>query len=554
MIGANAAGAKAAAKAKRVAPEAEIVLIDRAAIASYGPCGIPYFIGGDVADIQELVRTPFGMTRDNHFFEALKGVTLLTDNEVVDIDRMTRQVKIHAKKDGFTGIIEYDRLILATGSTPAIPPVENMGCPNILTVRTLQDAETIKSKAQPGNAVCIVGGGLIGLEMTEALSKRGMSVSLIELRQQLLPELIDPEMALHVENYLAAQGINIFTSCTVLGFDGSTRVERAITDRGDVPADLVILAPGVVPNTMLAELAGIELGKTGAILVDDRMCTSDPFIFACGDCCESREQVSGRTIHNPMGSTAAKQGRVAGINAAGGNARFEGVLGTTIIQAFGLNIGKSGLTETEARALSFDTETVLVPGFDRAHFYPDSKRILIKLIADKADGRVLGVQALGMGNVDKRIDAAAVAMTYGATVTKLAQIDLGYSPPYAPPTDILAVACDVMQNKLNGDARGIGPLALLNMHKQGIFPFLLDVRETEEMSGSMLPGTCFLPLSMLPNRLHELPQDQQIVTICKTGIRGYAAQRVLRSAGFSQAMFLDGGLECWPYGLEEIKG
>lgn len=550
VIGANAAGAKAAAKARRIDPRAEITVVDRGEFISYGACGIPYYVSDTVADVKELMSTPVGVVRDAAFFRKVKGVEVITGTEAVAIDRSAGTVTFYERSSGKTTVLPYDRLVLATGSSPSIPPLENMGCPNILTVKTLEDAQLIKEKAAPGKSVCIVGGGLIGLETAEALRERGMAVTVVEMREQLLPGVLDPEMARLVEKHLQEKGVTVLTACTVAGFDGTTRVEKAITTRGEVLADLVILAPGVRPNVTLAREAGLEIGETGAIAVNERLQTSDPAIYACGDCCETTHLVSGRKIFVPLGSTANKQGRVAGINAAGGASTFSGVLGTAIVKVFEMNAGKTGLTETEARSLGYQVETVLAPAPDRAHFFPGAKPIALKLVADKATGRVLGLQAVGLGAVDKRIDAAVSAITFGATADQLAQLDLAYAPPYAAAMDNLIVAADILRNKLSGHARGITPVEVRKKLQEEEDFILLDVRSPGEHAEVRIAGAKLIPLGALREKLESLPRDKEIVAFCKVSLRGYEAQKILEAAGYADVKFMDGGILTWPYELE----
>ncbi len=293
VIGANAAGAKASSKAKRINPKAEVTLIDRGAFISYGACGIPYFVSDTVADVKELMSTAVGVVRDAHFFKKVKGVTVQSGIEVTGIDRESKVVQLLETTTGQSSSLGYDRLILATGSSPFIPAIDKVGLPNILTVKSIEDAELLKNCAISGDRACIVGGGLIGLETAEALQKKGMQVTVIEMRDQLLPGVLEPEMAYLVEKHLRQQGVTVMTGCAVTGFIGNTTVEAVRIGGQELPADLVVLAPGVIPNVGLARNAGLDLGVTGAISVDARLCTNDPAIYACGDCCETNHLITG---------------------------------------------------------------------------------------------------------------------------------------------------------------------------------------------------------------------------------------------------------------------
>ncbi|MDD2897545.1 MAG: FAD-dependent oxidoreductase [Desulfuromonadaceae bacterium] len=547
VIGANAAGAKAASKAKRINPTADVTLIDRGSFISYGACGIPYFVSDTVADIKELMSTPVGVVRDAQFFKKVKGVTVKTNTEVVSIDRGTKVVHLSETTTSVKTSLEYDRLILAMGSSPFIPNIGNIDLPNILTVKSIEDAELLKNCAISGDSACIVGGGLIGLETAEALQQKGMRVTVIEMQEQLLPGVLDREMAFLVKKQLNLQGVRVMTGCKVTGFTGNTAVEKVCIGEQELPADLVVLAPGVTPNVELARAAGIEIGITGAIAVDTRQCTNDPDIFACGDCCETTHLITGNKVHIPLGSTANKQGRVAGINAAGGEATFSGIIGTSILRVFDINAGKTGLTETEALANGFEIETVLSPAHDKAHFFPGAKPIILKLIAEKSSGRLLGLQAVGEGAVDKRLDAAATAITFHATAEQLSQIDLAYAPPYSAAMDNLIVAADILKNKLIGHGRGISPHEVKRKFDDDDDFVLLDVRSPAEHMEIGIEGAKLIPLGMLREKLDELPRDKEIIAFCKVSLRGYEAQKILDAAGFKNTKFMDGGILAWPY-------
>lgn len=549
VIGANAAGAKAASKAKRINPKAEVTVIDRGNFISYGACGIPYFVSNAVEDVKELMSTAVGVVRDHHFFKKVKGVTVKTNTEIIAIDRSAKTVSLRDVSTSQETTLRYDRLILATGSSPFIPRISNVALANVLTVKSIEDAELLKNLAVHGNRACIVGGGLIGLETAEALRHKGLQVTVVEMRDQMLPGVLDREMAALVEKQLKQQGVTVMTTSTVSGLVGDVAVEAVQIGDLQIPADLVVLAPGVTPNVELARTAGLEIGVTGAIAVDKRQCTSDPDIYACGDCCETTHLITGKKVFIPLGSTANKQGRVAGINAAGGEATFAGVIGTSILRVFNVNVGKTGLTEADAKAHGFDVEIVLSPSHDKAHFFPGAKLIVLKLVAERNSGRILGLQAVGEGVVDKRLDAAATAITFGATAEQVAQLDLAYAPPYSAAMDNLIVAADILKNKLAGHARGISSEEVKRMLDDGDDFILLDVRSPAEHCEVSIEGAKLIPLGMLREKLEDLPRDKQIITYCKISLRGYEAQKILDAAGFENTKFMDGGIMTWPFSL-----
>jgi NADPH-dependent 2,4-dienoyl-CoA reductase/sulfur reductase-like enzyme/rhodanese-related sulfurtransferase len=554
VIGANAAGAKAACKAKRINPEAEVTLIDRGDFISYGACGIPYFISDTVADVKDLMKTPVGVVRDVPFFKKVKGVDVITGTEVVEIDTEAMTLKLLVKKTGEKTSLPYDKLVIATGSSPIIPTVENRELANIFTVKTIEDAILLKEQSVAGKSACIVGGGLIGLEMAEALHSRGMKITMIEMRDQLLPGLLDREMAALVENYVRMKGVELRTSCKLTGFAGAGSVERVLTDQGEIAADVVVLAVGVRPNVELAKAAGLRIGFTGAISVDERLNTSDSHIYACGDCCESYDLINSRATYVPLGSTANKEGRVAGINAAGGRASLSGILGTGMVKVFSLNVGRTGYTEARAREAGFKVETVLSPFPDKAHYYPEAKPIAIKLIADRSKGRILGMQAVGEGDVAKRVDVVATAIKFDATALDLSYLDLGYAPPYSAAMDNLIVAADIMKNKLAGHGRGMSPMEVKEKMDRGDDFILLDVRSPAEHAEVSIDGATLIPLGMLREKLDTLPKDKEIIAFCKISLRGYEAQKILDGAGFEKTGFMDGGVLTWPYGLTKNQG
>ncbi len=551
VIGANAAGAKAACKAKRINPSAEVTLVDKGDFISYGACGIPYFVADVVTDVKELMKTPVGVVRDVPFFRKVKGVEVLTGTEAVSIDRQAQRVNLLEKRSSRSFSLDYDALIIATGSSPFVPPVANTGLANIFTVKSIESAEALKEKAIAGKSACIVGAGLIGLEMAEALGARGMRTTLIEMRDQCLPGLLDPEMAILVEKQIRANGVDVRTNCQLTGFAGQGTAEQVLTNQGEIAVDLVILAPGVKPNVQLAANAGLVIGPSGAIAVDARMATSDPRIFACGDCCEATHLVTGRKVFVPLGSTANKEGRVAGTNAAGGEATFAGIVGTGLVKVCSLNVGRTGLTEAEAKTHGYDVETVLSPFPDRAHYYRGAKPIALKLVAERSSGKLLGLQAVGEGVVDKRVDVAATAITFGATVEQLAQLDLGYAPPYSAAMDNLIVAADIMKNKLAGQGRGISPMEVKKRLDRGEDFILLDVRSPAENAEVAIEGATLMPLGMLREKLGTLPKDKEIIAFCKISLRGYEAQKILDAAGFKETGFMDGGVLTWPYQLKK---
>jgi pyruvate/2-oxoglutarate dehydrogenase complex dihydrolipoamide dehydrogenase (E3) component/rhodanese-related sulfurtransferase len=393
----------------------------------------------------------------------------------------------------------------------------------------------------------VVGGGLIGAETAEALVELGCRVTVVEMLPQIL-SMLDAEMAALVARHMESKGVRVLTATRVECFRGEGGALRAVqTDRGELPAELTVLGVGVRANVALARSAGLEIGESGAIRVDAHMRTSDPDIYAAGDCVECIHLITRRPCHVPLGSTANKQGRVAAVNLCGGNDRFPGVLGSTVCKVFDYCVSRTGLTETAARQMGYDVVTVLVPGPDRAHYMPEAKPLLIKLVVDKSNRRLLGAQITGPGAADKRIDVAAMALTASMTVDQLANADLCYAPPYSPAMDNIITAANVARNKLDGYMDGIAPMDVHRMLEDDEDFVLLDVRTLAEHEQVRLPNATLMTLSTLRDRLKELDKDKPIVTFCKISLRGYEAALVLKATGFNNVRVMDGGLAMWPY-------
>jgi len=552
IIGGVAAGPKAASRIIRLNPEAEVTIVEKDKYLSYAGCGFPYYVSGEVKEQKELMCTPVGVVRDPVFFQKVKNVHVLTETKAEDIDRKSKRVLI--KRSDGTGEewISYDKLILATGADPIIPPIPGRELKNIFTLHGVHDAEGIKGflSAEQAKDVVIVGGGLIGVEITEALTHRGCRVTIVEKLPQIF-SMLDWDMAKLVMQHMEMHGVKIMVDTEVQAFQGEGEVKEVVTNAGVLPADMVIVAVGVKPQAALAKAAGLELGTTGAIKVDDKQCTSDPDIYAAGDCVECLDLVSGRNVHMPMGSTANKQGRVAANNICGVPDAFPGVLGSVICKVFNFTAARTGLTEKNARSLGYDVITAYAPAPDRAHFMPTAKPLFLKLVVDQKTRRLLGVQAAGPGDADKRMDVSVVALSAGMTVDQLANVDLCYAPPYSAAMDNIITAANVARNKLDGYMEGISAAevkALLDQNQDFVF---LDVRSPAEFEEVRLPKSTLIPLGALRGRSQELPKDKPIVTFCKISLRGYEAALILKAAGFKDVKVLDGGIAMWPYEKEK---
>lgn len=552
IIGGVAAGMKTAARARRLDPTARIVVIERGAELSYGACALPYFVEGLVADLDEVRKTNNGTLRDAAFFHKVKGVEVLTRTEAVTIDRQMRTVRLRDLENGQEQELGYDALVLATGNRPIVPPVPGVELAGVQVLKNPGDAAAIAARAQGGRRAVIVGGGLIGLEMAEALRARGLNLTLLEMKDQVLASALDFGMAALVHRELRKNGVELHLGEPLQAIEGEDgHVVRVVTTQGSYPADLVLLALGVRPEVGLARAAGLELGTTGAIAVDERLQTSDPAIWAAGDCAESRDLLSGKPVYVPLGSTANKHGRVVADNLCGREATFPGVLGSLIVKVFGLNVARTGLSEEDAHLLGLDPVAMLAPSPDRAHLYPGAKPIAVRLVADRASRRLLGAQIVGPGAVDKRIDVLATALSFGASVDQLAQLDLAYAPPFSAAMDPLHQAANALRNKLDGIGESLAPQEVRQLLEEGTPLLLLDVRSPAEHAQVRIPGATLVPLGTLRERLDSLPRDIEIVPLCKISLRGYEAQRILRDAGFPRVRYLEGGILGWPFDLEQ---
>lgn len=555
VIGGVATGPKAASRARRLDPEAEITIVERGQMLSYAGCGMPYFIEGKVKEVRELTCTPIGVPRDAVFFDRVKGIKVLNRTLALSIDREAQTVEVVRVDSGEYQTLPYDKLVLATGGLPVVPPIEGIRLHRVFRLNHPDDAAAIRDAAmlESVQRATIIGGGLIGMEVTEALAENGIQVHIVEMLDQLLPTMLDFEMAAFLTDHVQAKGVQVHTGEKVLSIEGDSHgnVRKVITDQREIPSDMVLLAVGVRPNVKLAEETGLELGPTGAIAVNEHMQTSDPNIYAGGDCVENLNLVSNQKVFWPMGSVANRHGRVIGDNITGTPSVFPGIVGTGVLKVFDYNIGKTGLNEKQAREQGYQVVTSLAPSPDCSHFYPDKKLILLKLVAEAETGKLLGLQAVGPGEGVKRIDVLATALRFGATVTDVGMLDLGYAPPYSSAIDVAAHAAHIAQNKITGLAKGITPMEVKAKVERGEEFIWLDVRSRREYDQMRIddPRIKLIPLGEIRSHIDELSPDQEIIAFCKISLRAYEAQRALEGAGFNKVRFMDGGVTAWPYGV-----
>jgi NADPH-dependent 2,4-dienoyl-CoA reductase/sulfur reductase-like enzyme/rhodanese-related sulfurtransferase len=547
VIGGTACGPKAAARARRCDPSARITIIEQRANLSTATCGLPYYIADVIKKESALVA------RQADYFRDVMDMEVLTGTRALAVHPKAHTVEIVNRKTDRRSAIEYDKLVIATGASPAVPNWEGKDLAGIFTLSNIPDAKAIRdylSNLQE-KEVTIVGAGLIGLEMAEAFRARGLKVTVLEALGWPLPTLLDAEIAAHVEKHLRSKGVNVIFGKPVTGFlgDKEKQVRKVVLGDTELEAGMVLLSLGVRPNISLAKDAGLTIGATGGIAVNEYLETSDPAIYAGGDCVEVVNIITGKKTLVPLGSTANKHGRIIGTNATGGRETFPGVMGTAVAKVFDFNVARTGLNEVQAREAGFNVVTSLVPTLEHADYYPGAREIIVKLIADKATGNLLGGQVVGAGDTAKRIDVLATALTFRATVNDLANLDLAYAPPYNSALDPLHNAANVIRNKLDGYARALPP-AEVEKKLENNEPFvLLDVRSLPEWQAERLeaPQVKMIPLPELRLRLNELSRDDEVVIYCHTSIRAYQAQRILDGVGFKDVKFLDGSLAAWPY-------
>lgn len=547
IIGGVAAGPKIAAKVRRMDPDAEITIVEKGQALSYAGCGLPYYISGQVKEQKELVSTPDGSTRGPEYFERIKNVRVRNNTEAIEIDRDRKRVLVSNHITGSREWLPYDKLALATGAVPIVPDIPGMRLQNVFTLHGIRNAEGIREVLSEERAkdVTIVGGGLIGIEMTESLVATGSRVTLVEMQSQFLPNLLDSDIAAMVRRHLETKGVRIMLNTKATGFSGDGRVQHVSTSSGEFPADMVIIGAGVKPNVALAQKAGLELGKTGGIAVNRHMQTSDECIYAAGDCTETINLVSGEKTYFPMGSTAVKQARVAAMNICQKDDSFPGVTGTTVCKIFDMTVARTGLTGKKAREKGYDVITALVPAMDRAHYMPEAEIIILKLVADARTMRLLGVQAIGRGETVKRVDVAVAALTGKMTLDKISKLDLGYAPSCSEALDALHTAVNVLKNKLNGQFTGIEPEEVCEKKRNGDDFLLLDVRPQRKFDETEIEGSLHIPLGTLRGRLDELPKDKEIVLFSRVSLNAYEASLILRSYGFKDVKVMEGGIIAW---------
>ena len=564
IIGAVALGPKAACRFKRLAPDSRVTMVDQSDLISYGGCGIPYFVSGDVSEATQLQETSFHMLRDKKFFRQAKDIDVMTNTRAVSIDRGNKIVRAQHMLSGKEQELAYDKLVLATGSRSRDLSIPGSHLEGVFNVSDLNQAIAIKkeiSEGKVGKAV-IVGAGFIGLVLAEALTDLwGIETAVVEITDQLLPGFISANLSKMVQYHLEENEVAFYLKEEVERFEGDQRVAKVVTTKRVLEADLVIMAAGVIPNSDLAKDAGLEVSDRGGIVVNKKMQTSDPDIYAGGDCVEIMNLITGRPGYYPLGSLANRQGRVIGTNLAGGNAEFEGAVGSFVVKLFEISVASAGLNLETAKKEGFNPLSAFVVQFDRAHFYPGADLMYLELVVEKSTGLVLGIQGLGNAGdgVIARVNAVAPILKNKPSIDDISNLELTYSPPFSAAMDILNALGNTAENILAGKSRTIDPDQFFDwwQHRKDGQICFLDCRgwgNAEPFVEKYPDHWQSIPQDELRDRLAEVPQGRQIVLICNTGVRSYEAQVVLDQMGVKNTYNLQGGvaaLKKWGLNLIE---
>lgn len=534
IIGAVAAGTSAAAKARRNSEEPEIVIYEKDRFISYSGCGMPYYIGGEVESAKEL--TP----RDPNFFKGKYNVDIHTLHEVLSIKPDTKSITVKNLVNGKLFTDHYDKLVLATGARATVPPIKGADGQHVFTLRNINDMNRIKVfiEANHPKSAVIIGSGFIGIEMCENLKKLDIEVTLLERLPQVTPGL-DSDMAIHVKKHLVEKGITVLTGASATEI---TNNSVKLSDGKEISTALVLISTGVRPNTELAARAGIELGIAGAIRVNTRMQTNLSDIYACGDCIEQFHVVTGKPVYRPLGSTANKTGRIAGDSITGGALEFRGILGTGIFKIFELTVAQTGLSEREALEQGYEVAVChnIKPNKPK---YMGGKEMVIKGIADKSCGRLLGVQLVGYEGVDKRIDVFVTAITFKAKVEDLFHLDLAYAPPFSTTKDPVMYTGMILDNAIHNGRPLMTTDQLNELMTSGTKYELIDARVTNQYNKAHADTAINIPHTNLRNTIRELDPDTVAITYCNKGVTGNAAQNILINHGFKEVYNLSGGFK-----------
>lgn len=532
IIGGVAAGATAAAKVRRISPTAQITMLEAGPDISFANCGLPYYIGGDIKSRSKLIL------QSPESFNEQYNVDVHTYTIVSAIDKTAHIVKAMDTRSGEQKAYEYTKLILAQGGRPITPTLPGADYNHVFTLWTLEDMDKIAhhlNEKKPATAV-VVGGGFIGLEMVEALVKRGLKVNVVEMMPHVMA-VMEPETAGFIENEMLSYGVGIHTGTGVTEiFPHSVKL-----DNGKIlDADMVLLSIGVRPTLQLAKEAGLELGEAGGLLVNAQLQTSDPDIYAAGDMVEIEHRVNGKKVRIPLAGPANRQGRIAAENALGGKHSYKGSIGTSIVRVFEAVAGATGLSLKQARAAGIDADAIVVHKEHHTSYYPGAEQVSVMLVYDKTTGIILGGQTAGYKGADRRLDVIATAAATKLTVSDLADIDFAYSPPLGTANDAINMAAYTAENKMSGFSPSV-TASELDALVEGKQPIFIDVRDIFAYEKTHVMGAMHIPLELLPEKLNSIPKDRPVIVYDETGKKGHQALRTLVGAGFGDVTNVSGG-------------
>lgn len=529
IIGGVAAGTKVAAKLKRDNFELDVTILTKSKDISYAGCGLPYYVGNVIQEANKLiVNTPDS-------FHKLTGVNVIVETEVTQVNPEEKYVEAICLKTQEKMRCEYDKLVIASGAEAVRPNIEGADLDNVFFMRTPEDAYVLRDAIETGNIkrAVIVGGGYVGLEIAENLNSQGVRAVVIDMAKHILPGF-DEEFSEYVENHLAEQGIPILTEIRLEAILGDGKVEKIKTDRRAMKADAVILCVGIKANTEYLKDSDIDLMPNKTVKVNEYLETNVKDIYAVGDCATVINRVTNKPYWSPMGSTANIAGRIAAKNIAGKKKAYPGVLGTSVVQLPELNAGRTGLTEKEANENGYNAESVVTVVDDKAHYYPDASSFIVKMIADKDTKKLLGLQVLGKGQVDKMVDIAVAAITMGATLEDVENMDLAYAPPFSTAIHPFSHTVNILLNKLNGEFETVTPADFSKEKAEGFK--LIDASLSPSIDGAQ-----YLDLAKIKGEVDGLGRDEKLLLVCAKGKRAYMLQKRLKHFGYTNTKVLEGG-------------
>ena len=530
IIGGVAAGTKAAAKIKREDRSAQVEIYTKSGDISYAGCGLPYYVGGEIETREELI------VNSPEKFASLTGATVHTRMEAISVNAEAKTVAFRSTVDGSEQEASYDKLIIASGASPIVPNIEGVGLNGVFTVRTPDDAISIRDYIEKNNCkkAVVIGAGFIGMEMAENLAAQKLAVTVVDMTSQILPNILDPEMAGYAAKVLRSNGFKIMTGTAVSAIKGETAVSAVATNAGELAADIVILSIGIRPSTDFLKDTGIEMIK-GAIVVDEYQKTALDDIYAVGDCAVVKNRVSGEAQWSAMGSTANITARCLAKTLTGENTAYGGCLGTGVVKlSENLSAGRTGLSEEQAVRNGYNVITAVCVGDDKAHYYPDSSTFVTKLIADKATGKLLGMQVLGSGAVDKMTDIAVVGISAGLKVGDFDTMDMAYAPPFSTAIHPFVQACYVLQNKMSGDFETFTPAEYLAGKAK-------DYRVIDVQPEAKIFGATWVNLGKVNGEIEGIGKAEKLLLVCTRGKRGYFLQNRLKYYGYTNTKVLEGG-------------